>query len=56
LQALATTRWGDTGMPLPANPTLSTPAGNNLVFKYQGGTTDYTAGSATFIIEVQETA
>jgi|15BtaG_2_1085339.scaffolds.fasta_scaffold00113_20 hypothetical protein len=47
MQALVNARWGDTAMPFPASSPMqySTVAGANLVFKYSGGTTDYTAGS-----------
>lgn len=47
MQTLANERWGNTGLPFPASAALntSTAAGANLVFKYSGGTTDYTAGS-----------
>jgi len=48
MQSLVNARWG-VGAPLPNSATVandtSTAAGANLVFKYTGGTTDYTAGS-----------
>jgi len=48
MQSLVNAGWGiNTVMPYPASSALntSTVAGANLVFKYNGGTTDYTAGS-----------
>lgn len=47
MQTLTNSRWGDTAIPFPASVAIdtSTAAGANLVFKYSGGTTDYTAGS-----------
>lgn len=47
MQALTNERWGNTNLPFPAAAALnvSTAAGASLVFKYSGGTTDYTAGS-----------
>lgn len=50
LQALATTRWGGTGVPLPAAPETPTAAGQDIVASYSGGLTDYTAGSCTLIL------
>lgn len=53
LQALAAARWGDTAAPFPASPsdfTTATSAGADIVAAYSGGTTDYTAGSATVIL------
>lgn len=47
MQSLVNARWGVTALPnaaAAANNT-STAAGAALVFKYSGGTTDYTAGS-----------
>lgn len=56
MQALANSAWGVTALPFPASVAInaSTAAGANLVFKYSGGTTDYTAGSLvlTGIVEV----
>jgi hypothetical protein len=49
MQSLVNARWGVTALPnaaAAANAT-STAAGASLVFKYSGGTTDYTAGSLT---------
>lgn len=47
MQSLANARWGSTAVPFPASAPIDTKtaAGANLVFKYSGGTTDYTAGS-----------
>lgn len=47
MQTLANAQWGATALPNPASAAIntSTAAGENLVFKYSGGTTDYTAGS-----------
>ncbi len=47
LQTLANEQWGATGLPNPASAAINTTtvAGADLVFKYSGGTTDYTAGS-----------
>ena len=59
LQAITISQWGDSGLAYPTGGNLinaSTPAGNDLVAKYNGGTTDYTAGSATFILILEKTA
>ena len=47
LQTLVNAQWGVTELPNPASAAINTAtaAGANLVFKYSGGTTDYTAGS-----------
>lgn len=47
MQTLANAQWGATALPNPASAAIFTPtaAGVDLVFKYSGGTTDYTAGS-----------
>lgn len=47
LQTLVNAQWGATALPNPASAAIntSTVAGADLVFKYSGGTTDYTAGS-----------
>jgi hypothetical protein len=58
-QALAFTNWGSTGLAAPAvagTSTQATDAGSNLVIKYSGGTTDYTAGSLTVIATLQRVA
>lgn len=47
VQTLTSTRWGDTDMPLPVNPFALTAAGQDVVAKYSGGSTDYTAGQCT---------
>lgn len=47
MQSLVNARWGATEMPFPASAAIntSTAAAADLVFKYSGGATDYTAGS-----------
>lgn len=52
------TVWGGSGNPLPGTVAMntSTVAGANLVAKYAGGTTDYTAGSVTLSVLVQRVA
>lgn len=47
MQSLVNAQWGVTALPNPASAAInvSTVAGANLVFKYSGGTTDYSAGS-----------
>lgn len=52
MQTLANYVWGGTGMPLPASAAINTAtvAGSALVFKYSGGTTDYTAGSVVISV------
>lgn len=48
MQTLINAGWGmSTPLPFPASAAIntSTVAGQSLVFKYSGGTTDYTAGS-----------
>lgn len=47
MQALVNAQWGVTALPNPASAAIntSTAAGASLVFKYSGGTLDYTAGS-----------
>jgi len=50
LQALVNARWGDpVNLPFPASASIATPTTPpyNLQVHYQGGTTDYTAGSIT---------
>lgn len=54
LQTLASTRWGGTGLPLPADPAASTTAGSNIVAEYSGGITDYTAGSCTLLLTAEK--
>ncbi len=51
-QSLTNSRWGDTGLPIPASVSFSTAsaAGVSLYMAYQGGTTDYSAGSLTLTI------
>jgi hypothetical protein len=58
-QSLAFFNWGSTGLAAPvtaANVTTATTAGSDLVIKYSGGTTDYTAGSLTIIATLQRVA
>jgi len=47
LQSLANTAWGATGLPFPAAASIftDTVAAADIYIEYQGGTTDYTAGS-----------
>lgn len=47
MQSLVNAQWGVTALPNPASAAINTQtvAGADLVFKYSGGTTDYTAGS-----------
>lgn len=47
MQSLVNAQWGATALPNPASAAIntSTAAGASLVFKYSGGTLDYTAGS-----------
>jgi hypothetical protein len=49
MQTLTNSVWGSTALAAPASASMgtSTAAGASLVFKYSGGTTDYTAGSVT---------
>lgn len=47
LQALTNSVWGSTALPLPALVPVNTSiaAGQSLIARYSGGTTDYSAGS-----------
>jgi len=47
LQTLANATWGSTALPFPASAAIATltAAGEDLLFQYSGGTTDYSAGS-----------
>jgi hypothetical protein len=58
MQTLANAQWGATALPNPASAAIntSTAAGAALVFKYSGGTTDYTAGSLVISGIVQRVA
>jgi hypothetical protein len=58
LQTLVNAQWGSAILPNPATAALNanTAAGANLVFKYSGGTTDYTAGSVIISGVVQRVA
>jgi hypothetical protein len=58
LQTLANAQWGATALPNPASAAIntSTVAGADLVFKYSGGTTDYTAGSVVVSGLIQRVA
>jgi hypothetical protein len=58
MQSLVNAQWGVTALPNPASAAIntSTAAGANLVFKYSGGTTDYTAGSLVISGIVQRVA
>ena len=56
LAALTNNRWGDAKLPAPASVGWGTavPAGEALIAQYNGGTTDYTAGSVDITVLVQE--
>ncbi len=59
LKSLAVARWGDTGTPFPATAahiTANSVAGTDIFAQYQGGATDYIAGSMTLIIAHERTA
>lgn len=60
LQSLAASRWGlSTPVPFPATAAhinTASVAGTDVVAKYSGGTTDYTAGSCTVLICFEQTA
>ena len=47
MQALTNAAWGSTALPFPASIAINsqTDPGAAIVFKYSGGTTDYSAGS-----------
>ena len=55
LQALINARWGDTAVAFPASVNINTvtQAGDDLVLQYNGGTTDYTAGSLIITVVAQ---
>ena len=57
MQAQVSSRWGSTAIPFPASTALFNPtiSGASLVFKYSGGTTDYTAGSILIMGLMQRT-
>jgi parallel beta-helix repeat protein len=58
LKALNFARWGDVGLPAPATPaslTAESTAGDAIVARYVGGTTDYVGGSLTLILEYERT-
>lgn len=59
LQTLTNNLWGvSTPLPFPPTAAANTPtvAGADLVFKYSGGTTDYTAGSIVVTALVERIA
>lgn len=58
MQSLVNAQWGVTALPNPASAAIntSTAAGSNLVFKYSGGTLDYSAGSLVISGIVQRVA
>ncbi len=58
MQTLVNSAWGTTDLPLPASAAVGTitAAGANLVFKYSGGATDYTAGSLSITGLLQRVA
>jgi len=58
LASLWPTDWGRPGLPFPATVAqinAESTAGEAIVAKYSGGTTDYTAGSITLILEYERT-
>ncbi len=58
MQSLVNAQWGVTALPNPASAAIntSTAAGASLVFKYSGGTTDYTVGSLVITGVVERVA
>lgn len=57
LQALAAGRWGSVGIPFPAAAAdllAASTAGEHIVAKYSGGTTDYTAGALTVVLNIKK--
>lgn len=59
MQTLTNNLWGvSTPLPFPASAAVNTPtvAGADLVFKYSGGATDYTAGSLVITALVERIA
>lgn len=53
LESLTAGRWGSTAVPFPATVADwfdASTAGNNIVAKYSGGTTDHTSGVVNVII------
>lgn len=58
-QSLATARWGDTGVPFPATAshlTTASVSSTNIVAKYSGGATDYSAGECTIVLMAERAA
>lgn len=47
MQTLTNSTWGATALTIATTPTTSIAAGASLLFKYSGGTADYTAGALT---------
>ena len=59
LQSLAVADWGGSGLPYPATAadlTASSVVSTNIVAKYSGGATDYTAGECTLILTLERIA
>lgn len=59
LQSLAAGKWGDIAVAWPTSAAAintASAAGTDIVAKYSGGTTDYTAGSLTLILQLEKTA
>ncbi len=57
-QALTAARWGDTGAPYPSLASeffAETGDGADLNVRYQGGTTDYTAGELRLLVMLERT-
>lgn len=57
VQGTTPLRWGDAGLPFDSanSQTAQSTTGDALVAMYQGGTTDYTVGSITLILEYERT-
>jgi len=59
LQSLAFSDWGNAGLPAPATPadlTVASASGTDIVAQYSGGTADYTDGSLTLILTAERVA
>jgi len=56
LETETNSRWGVVALPFPASANIMTPTavGASLVAKYTGGATDYTAGSITITVILQQ--
>lgn len=59
LQSQSISAWGESDLPYPSSAsamTTASAAGNNIVARYTGGTTDNTTGLLTLILIVERTA